>query len=164
MIHKFERRRIEQDNMYGVIVAESDDLLLIQHEYDFLFDGYRIIRQRDITKSYTNESNTYCTELMKKEGLWKLPSKAARAVPLDNWMSVFNALKGKFVIIENERQGDFYIGPILECDDRAVLIHHFDGCGEWQDIHRILYRSITLVQFGNRYIDVHAKHVPPRPL
>ena len=110
-----------------------------------------------------SDSNAYFAQLMKKEGLWKSPTKAARAIPVDGWKSALSSLKGKFVIIENERQDDFLIGPILECDDRAVTIHHFNACGEWQDIERVPYRSITLVQFGNQYIDVFAKHLPPRP-
>ncbi len=163
MIQTFERRRIDPNALSGVVVAESDDLILIQYLDDFDFDGYRIFRKRDVTTPLPRDSNTYFAQLMKKEGLWRSPTKAARSIPLDGWKTALNSLKGKFVIIENERQGDFLIGPILECDDRAVTIHHFNASGEWQDIERVLYRSITLVQFDNRYINVFAKHLPPRP-
>ncbi len=163
MLQTFERLKIDSNRLYGVVVAESDELLLIQHAYDFEFDGYIAIRRRDITKSYSSESNDYCEALMKNEGLWKRPTKASRSLPLTDWQTLLKVLIGKPVIIENERKGDFFIGPVIECDARSVAIHHFDGCGQWEKIQRIAFRSITSVQFGSRYITVHSRHLPPRP-
>ena len=163
MIQTFERLNIDMNRLYGVVVAESSELLLIQHAYDFEFDGYVAIRRRDITKSYSSESDAYWELLMKKEGLWKRPTKASRSLPLTNWQTMLTAMIGKPVIIENERKGDFFIGPVIGCDARSVAIHHFDGCGQWVKIQRVAYRSITSVQFGSRYISVHSRHLPPRP-
>jgi hypothetical protein len=144
-------------------VSESKSLILIQREYDFQFDGYKIIRRRDISKSYTSDSNSYCEKLTRKEGLWKNPPKAIRALPLDDWRALLTSLIGKPVVIENERKGDFYIGPIVACEEHAVLIHYFDGCGQWQNVERVQYRAITAVQFGDRYSTIHYRHLPPRP-
>jgi hypothetical protein len=163
MLHTFERRKIDPHRLYGAIVAESEELLLIQRMYDFDFDGYMVIRRRDITKSYSSDSDAYCEQLMRDEGLWKTPTKAVRALPLSDWQTLLTALRDKPVVIENERKGDFFIGPILECEAKTVTIHHFDGCGEWQKPERLSYRAITSVQFGSRYIMVHSRHLPPRP-
>ena len=162
MIQTFERLKIDPNRLYGVVVGESDELLLLQHAFDFEFDGYIAIRRRDITKSYSDESNAYGESLMKKEGLWKRPTKASRSLPLTDWQTMLTALIDKPVIIENERKGDFFIGPVIECDARSVAIHHFDGCGQWEKIERLAFRSITSVQFGSRYITVHSRHLPPR--
>ena len=164
MIHTFERRRIDPDRLYGLIVSESHSLILIQQEYDFEFDGYVVIRRRDVSKSYTSDSNTYCERLMRKEKLWKNPPKSIRSLPLDDWRTLLTSLIGKPVTVENERKEDFYIGPIVECADHSVLIHYFDGCGQWKDIERIPYREITVVKFGNRYTTIHSRHQPPRPV
>jgi hypothetical protein len=163
MLQTFERRKIDPNRIFGIVVAESDDLLLIHHEYDFELDGYLVIRRRDLTKSYSSDSNAYCVQLMKKEGLWKKPAKAIRSLPLSDWRALLTALAGKSVVVENERTGAFFIGPILHCDAHAVTIHHFDGCGEWQTPERVSYRSITSVQFGNRYITIHSRYLRPRP-
>ena len=163
MIQTIERLKIDPNRLHGVVVAESEELLLIQREYDFEFDGYVAVRRRDITRSYPSESNAYCEELMKKEGLWKRPTKASRSLPLTDWQTILTALVGKPVIIENERNGDFFIGPVIECDARSVAVHYFDGCGNWGEIKRVAFRSITSVQFGSRYITVHSRHLTPRP-
>src|ERR1051325_5073792 len=52
MIHTFERQQIDPNRLYGSIVAESESLILIHREDDFQFNGYQVIRRRDISKSY----------------------------------------------------------------------------------------------------------------
>lgn len=163
MIVTIERLKIDPDRVFGVVVGESDKLILIQRKYDFQFDGYMAVRKRDITKSYTSETSQYCAGLMKKEGLWKTPTKAARALPLADWQTLLCAMLGQPVIIENERTADFFIGPVIDGTASSVRICNFDACGRWQKIKRVPYRSITSVQFGSRCITVHSRHLPSRP-
>jgi hypothetical protein len=162
MLQTFERRKIDPHRLYGLVVSESDTLVLIQREDDFEFDGYIVIRRRDISKSFAGESNAYCEQLMRREGLWKTPTKAVRSLPLADWQALLSALSGKTVIIENERKGDFFIGPIVSCDARSAMVHYFDACGQWREIERVPYRTITSVQFGCRYATVHSRYLPPR--
>jgi hypothetical protein len=163
MIYTFERGRIDPNRLYGLVVSESSSLILIQREYDFEFDGYMVIRRRDVSKSYSSDSNAYCERLMRKEGLWKNPPKAVRSLPLDDWRTLLTSISGKTVIVENEKNDDFCIGPVVACEHRCVAVHYFNGCGEWQEIERIPYRDITRVQFGDRYSTVHNRHLPSRP-
>lgn len=163
MIVTFERRRIDPHRMYGVVVSESDSLLLLHHAYDFVYDGYVAIRRCDITKSFTSDSNRYTERLMRKEGLWSRPPKSVRELPVENWHALLSSLAGKPVVIENERKGDFYIGPVVSCDARFVSIHYFNGCGEWGDVERVRLTTITTVKFGDRYSTIHHRHLPPKP-
>jgi hypothetical protein len=164
MLYTWLRKRIDSNKLYGAVVAESESLIMIHQEVEFQFDGYLVLRQKDISCAYTSETNAYFKSLMKKEGLWKTPTKFARSLPLDDWRSLLQALVGTVVAVENERLEEFYIGPVVECDERAVAVHHFDSCGDWQQIQRIPYRQITCVQIGNRYINVHSRHLRPRPV
>lgn len=163
MIRTFERRKIEPNRFHGVVVSESDALIMIHLEEDFDFNnGYIVIRRKDVSKSYLSESNDYCEKLIRQEGLWKRPSKVVRMLPLADWKSLMTALSGKIVIIENERKRDFLIGPIVACDDKSASIHYFNGCGQWQEIERVPYRSITAVKIGSRYANIHSRHLPRR--
>ena len=163
MLHTIERRRIDANRLYGLVVSESDTLLLMQREYDFAFDGYVVVRKRDVTKAYSSKGNAYCQKLMRKEGLWRVAPKWVRSLPLNSWEALFGALTGKVVVLENERSGDFWIGPVIEVGARSVLVHYFDSSGGWMSLERVPYRGITAVQFGDRYSTIHAKHLPPRP-
>ena len=163
MLYTIERGRITPHRLYGLLVSESDSLLLLRREDDFLFDGYAVVRKRDVTKAYSSEANAYCQKLMRKEGVWRTPPKSIRSLPLDSWEALFRALSGKVVVLENERKEDFWIGPIIQQDVRWVFIHYFDSTGDWMRLERVPYRVLTVLRFGDRYSTIHAKYLPPRP-
>ena len=163
MLHTFERRRITDHRLCGLVVSESTSLILIQKFDDFLFDGYTVIRRSDVSKSWSADFNSFNERIMRKEGLWKNPPKAIRSLPLDGWHSLLASIGNRAVIIENERKDDFYIGSIVACEEHSVLIHYFDPCGRWKTIERVPYREITCVTFGDRYSTTYSRYLPPRP-
>ncbi|MCW5776097.1 MAG: hypothetical protein KIS87_06640 [Phycisphaeraceae bacterium] len=163
LITKFERRGVASSGLYGVVVDESRSLVLVHETIEFRFDGYAVIRRKDITKRRASDYEACFETIMRKEGLWKRPTRFVRSLPLASWTALLKRLMGRHVIIENERQEDFWIGPVVACDDRSVSIHDFDAKGEWQSIVRVPNRSITCVKFGTSYIETFRRHLPPRP-
>ena len=163
MLNRFERKKINDTVITGTVVAESENLILIHQVDDFQFDGYIVLRQRDLTQAGTSDWERHEEKIMRAEKLWQNPPKSVRSLPLDDWRALLTAFVGKTVIVENERKEDFLIGPVVSCDERAVNLHLFDATGEWQDVERMVYRDITCVQFGDRYSTIHARHLPPRP-
>ena len=159
MIQTFERRKIDPNCLYGTIVAEAKPLLLIHQEYDLLFDGFVVIRKRDITKAFSSLSNIYQEKLIRKEGNWTTPSKAIRSLVLDDWKSLLTSLKGMPMVIENERQGDIWVGLLTGCDNKSAIIRNFSPCGEWQDVEHVPYRLITSIKFGDRYTTTHFRYL-----
>ena len=154
-----ERKRIDPHRLYGVVVAESDALILLHREDDLQFDGYHVIRRKDISKSYFSESNDYGATLMKKEGRWERVPQRINSLPLDSWASLLSQFVGKVVILENERSDDFYIGPVEKITTTGVVVCHFDGCGRWTGKESIPFSKITSMKFGDRYSTTHEKHL-----
>jgi len=154
-----ERKRVDPHKLYGVVVKETDDLMLIHQNIDFQFDGYVVVRTKDITKSAESPSNDFCAEIMKKEGLWEKPPKNVRGLPLDAWPSLLTRFVGKVVILENEKTDDFYIGVVLEVGEKAVIIDYIDGVGDRMGEERIPYKKITQMRFGDRYSTLFGKYL-----
>ena len=157
----FERRRIEEPRLTGWVLATSVSYTLMAKWDDFVFDGFQIIRNRDITKQYVSDSNRYCSKLMRAEGNWitKLP-RGLRKIDLTSWATILSGIKAEVIIVENERgAGRFLIGPIVASTKTAVTIHHFDGVGAWCDPESIPFSRITTCTFMNRYSTTHAKHL-----
>jgi hypothetical protein len=160
-ITTFERRRINNHKLYGRIIIESTNFTLLAVEYDFAFDGFQIIRNRDITKKIISKSNTYCTALMKREGAWitKLP-RGLRKLDLRSWSTIFNGIKSAVLIAQNERVSrGFYIGAVVSVGSKAVTIHGFDGVGDWCAVESIPFAKITTCKFLDRYSSTHAKYL-----
>lgn len=101
--------------------------------------------------------------IMRKEGLWKSSPKSVRSLPVQNWRQLLSALKGKTVVVENERTEEFCIGPLVDCDAKAVFVHDFNPSGEWEEVRRLGLRTVTSIHFGDRYSTLYTRHLPPRP-
>ncbi|HWB14720.1 MAG TPA: hypothetical protein VG826_36190 [Pirellulales bacterium] len=157
-----ERKRIDGHRLYGVVVGESNALILLHEEDDFQFDGYTVIRRKDISRSFFSDSNDYCAKLMRKEGRWEAVPRHVKKLPLDSWASLLSQFVGKVVILKNERTDEFYIGPVEEITKTGVVVRHFDGCGEWTGKERVPFSKITCMMFGNRYSTTHEKHLKKR--
>lgn len=163
MLVTIERSRIDPHNLYGLIVAESDYLIAIQRETDFQFDGFIFIRKRDVTKRIEGtESQRYHTSIMRKEGFWKTPPQSIKNLPLENWNELVLALADKPAMIENERKGDSWVGVLKGCTKTSAMIHYFSSTGVFDEsIDRVPFRTITSLQYGDRYTSTHYKHLKP---
>ena len=154
-----ERKKLDPNRCYGVIVKQSPVLTLLHYEYDFQFDGYMVIRTKDMTLCDSSESNDYCARLMRREGLWEPVPRWVKKLSIGSLPELLTDLVGKVVILEDEVKQDFYIGPLLEAQAKQASIHDFDGCGRLQDVEKVAYGRITAVRFSNRYSTIHAKYL-----
>ena len=164
MLITVERSRIDPNRLYGRIVAESDFILAMQRECDFQFDGFIFIRKRDISKRIEGTaSQRYNSSIMRKEGVWKSLPKTIKNLPLESWNDLVMALVDKPAMIENERKGDVWVGVLKGCIKTAAMIHYFNPTGIFdKTIDRVPFRSITALQYGDRYTSTHYKYLKPR--
>ena len=159
LIETFQRKRLDRNRIFGVAVAESEELLLIHQEFDFLFDGFVVVRQRDVTRRLASEANAHCMRLMRQERLWSPVPRWVRSLPLDGWQALLGALVGRIVIIENESRNDFFIGPLLGVDARRARIRWFDGCGRLGAVEHVRLDRVTAVRIATRYAEIHGRHL-----
>jgi hypothetical protein len=159
-----ERSRIDPNRLYGNVVNESDDFLCLHREIDFQLDGYIFLRNKDITSQTDGTpAHRYHETLMRKEGYWVKPDRFVQKIALDSWETILAALVGKPVLVENERKSDHcWVGIVDACTRTTVTINCFDTMGVFDaDADRIPLRSITSIQYGDRYTQTHFKHLKP---
>jgi hypothetical protein len=155
-----EREGLDPHHCYGMVIARSPKLLLFHQEINFQFDGYMVIRVRDITRCESSDSNDYTERLMRRERLWESVPRWIRSLPESGWPELIGAMVGKVVILEDESENEeFWIGPILEARARYARLHWFDSLGRFRDVERVPYRRITSMKFGDRYSTIHAKYL-----
>lgn len=146
---------------YNLIPIElSNKLLLAINEDDFILNGFRIVRVKDIKKIKIKDD--ICTDILRAEGV--LDNISIPVINLDNWEMVFISLKNykKNIIIENENLDDteMFIGRIEAIRKKHVIISEFDAEGKWnKETTKIAYSSITVVKFGTRYVEVFSKYL-----
>lgn len=153
------RGDIDDNSSFGFVIEQNKDLILILVEDDFWINGYQILRFSDIDSIKSTATNRHCTKILKREGL--LEGSVRPEIDLSSWRSIFRDLKkrDKYVIVEDEIEEQFLIGPIARVNKQSVSIKYFDGTGHWGDVLNIKYTDITSVCFDSRYIQYHRKYV-----
>jgi len=158
---------VYNENYYNLIpVKASEHLFLAIDEDDFIFDGFRISRFRDVKK--VRVKNDKCDEIIKNEGLFD--NLHIPEINLENWKIVFDGLKsiGKNIIVEYEtaegKHDNFTIGKIEKVYNNCLYMYRFDADGIWQpEPYRIPYTEVTSVTFNSRYINIFSKYIPAAP-
>ena len=156
------------ENYYNLIpLKASNQLFLAINEDDFIFDGFRISRFRDVKEMRIK--NDKCDEIIQNEGL--LNDLHIPEINLENWQTAFERLKniGKNIIVEYEtpegKDDNFTIGKIGRVYKGCLYIYYFDADGIWEtEPYRIPYSEVTSVTFDSRYINVFTKHITQAPI
>jgi hypothetical protein len=154
----------KEENLSGFILAISTRFLLLQLDYDFLLDGYAIIRIDDFDSIRHSSYERTQRKIFKAEGILATSYGFDKPLPLTSWTDIFKTLKGYDlnVIIENINKDylDFWIGEIKTVTDKSASIHNYNPDGELDDKPKnIKFDTISSIKFGDRYSTVFRKYV-----
>lgn len=159
-ICEITREDLDVITLEGMPIKYNDSFLLFAYNYDFEFDGYKIIMIKDITYIKYDEVDLFINNILKKENI--RPSiKDILCLNIDSFIDIFkNFYKNKEnIIIECEKYSEFYIGKITEIFEDHILFLNFDGEGTWdKESSEIYYNDITSISFRSRYIKYMSKY------
>jgi hypothetical protein len=158
---------IYNENYYNLVpLKASKKLFLAIDEDDFIFDGYRISRFRDVLELRIKDDK--CDEIVRNEGLFD--HLHTPEIDVEDWQTVFNDLKsiGKNVIVEYEtpegKDDTLTIGKIAKVYKDCLYMYSFDADGIWaEEPCRIPYSEVTSVTFDSRYVTVFSKYIDEAP-
>ena len=146
------------NSCYYFLNAVNNQFMLGQAEIDFLLDGYCIRKISQLKKVEINDDKR--NELNKLYGVTaevKMPE-----VDISSWKSIFDSLKAldRFIIIEDEINGQFSIGIIEKVLQNKLYFKQFDANGVWDEENlEIPYSQITTVQWDTRYTNVWERYL-----
>ena len=160
------RSNIDEISMLGQVVSLSSNLTMITNNYDFFDDGYKIIRNSDITEIVTSDKNDnlkFVSMIYRKEKLFLNHSECI-IKDLKSWSSVFAALinAGVSVTVECNFEDaiDYYVGWITEIRNNIAVMRCFDGEGKlFKNSVSVNLDYVSAVTFGDRYTTVMSKYV-----
>ena len=140
----------DENYYYYYLNAVNDKFILGQEEDDFLLNGYSIRRISQLKKVEIKDDK--CNAINKLLGVTdqiQMPD-----VDISSWKTIFDSLKAldRFIIIEDEINGQFAIGVIEETLKNKLRFKEFGADGIWSEENlEILYSTITSVKWGTRY-------------
>jgi hypothetical protein len=154
----------KEENLSGFILGISKKFLLLQLAYDFMLDGYGIIRLDDFDSLRLSSYERTQRKIFNAEGILATSYGFGKPLPLTSWADIFKTLKGydMHVVIENINKDylDFWIGEIKNVTDKSVSIHNYNPDGVLDDKPKnIGLDTISIIQFGDRYSTIFRKYI-----
>lgn len=151
-------------DLSGYILSMTTGFLLLQETYDFIFDGYSIIRKDQFDSLRCNKFDKTQKRIFQAEGLIDKDYGIDKPISLSNWQDIFKDLDklNYHIIIEcdNKRTPKFLIGPIEQVLKNKVNIRNYDPTGKLDEkLSSIKYKDITVVRFGDTYSTIFRKYL-----
>ena len=158
-----KREKIDDKNLYGFPIKYNDKFILIENEYDFQIDGYKIIRTKDITEIRYKRVDKHSNYILEKEGL-RSNSIPSIVSDIKNFKKIFSQIKksNKNIIIEGEslKEKSFFIGKVIDPKENYVDFLYFSAIGEWDESPtKIKYKNITCITYNDRYTEITSKYL-----
>ncbi len=151
------REDINDNDINGFLIKESEELLLVHIVYDFTLDGLQVIRQSDVSDISQFNTDIFQTERLKELGIYE-QIKFDAPCSIDSWRDFFTSAQRDFTffIVEDERDGVFHLGLITDINPDSIVMRTCDGAGKWHPTSTtIAYEAITSVQAGSNYSKVY---------
>lgn len=154
----------QEEDLLGFILGISKKFIFLQLDYDFMLDGFAIIKLDDFDSIRHSSFERTQRKIFKKEGLLDSGFGFDKHLPLTGWKDIFKALKkyDYHVIVEaiNKNHLDFWIGEIKNVADKSVSIHNYNPNGELDDKpKKINFNTISILKFGDRYSTTFRKYL-----
>lgn len=152
------------EDLRGFILAKSASLLLVQETYEFMFNGYSIIRRADITSIRNGKFEKTSKHIFKSEGLLDSSFGLDAKINLKDWQTVFTDLKQldfhAIVNCENKEEADFLIGPLKRILSTQVSVQYYDPAGKLNSKpDKVNFSEISKVTFGDNYSTIFRKYL-----
>jgi hypothetical protein len=157
----------EEEDLYGFILGMSTNFLLLQLDNEFSLDGYAVIRVDDFDGIRHSSYERTRRKIFNAEGLLDNRYGFDKSLPLTSWREILKVLK-KYdihVVIENINRDilDFWIGRIARVSTKSVSIQNYDPGGIFDEKPtKILFDTISILKFGDRYSTTFKKYLKER--
>jgi len=154
----------KEENLSGFLLAMSKDFLFLQLGYDFMLDGYAIIRKDDFDSIRHSTYERTQRKIFNAEGILATSYGFGKPLPLTSWTDILKTLKSYdlHIIVENINKDflDFWIGEIKKVTDKSLSIHNYNPDGQLYDKPtNIKFDTISIIKFGDRYSTVFRKYL-----
>lgn len=159
---RFVRAGFDTESWNGFPLMLGDDLVLVRTLDDFRFDGFAVLRLRDVSAVRSGDDERFFERVLRAEGLFEhlAPPKP---ILLQSMRTVIESVRAhyRYAILECEGNGDeaFFLGEIARVDDEYAWLHYIQVNGTRErEASRVPLDEVTTVRFDEQYVNLFGKH------
>jgi hypothetical protein len=153
-----QREDIDENELHGFILDFNKEWLLMVKEYDFIFDGFMMVKREFVSAIKHGNTQKFHKRLFQIEGKM-VEVDFGKTIPeaRDGESSITQFVRSlaadKVVMLEDERDDFFLIGFIEESDtDSCIGLRFFDGEGQLEEeVSDISHDELTILTFDSSY-------------
>lgn len=146
----------DKDAYDGIVVSDKSEFIVINQERDLEFDGIVFLQKKDIVKIRDGKYEKCANKIIRQNGEIEKLSAPDWIAECDTIKDVIKTLKSKDIwpaveIIDNEKSGSFYLGPIIATGKKIFQLYCYDAAGKWESIYKLPYDEIFRIEFDSKY-------------
>lgn len=154
-------RAQDDELLYGVVLGQSEELVLVHQWVDFYWDGLRVLRLDDVAEVQPAENEAVLRDLMKRLGDPRPTELKVRPI-LEDWASCFESLRGHAVGIDEVLEDDelvFSLGRVvkLDRDAGAVTMSPVSPAGDVGGNEQVSLDTVVELHIDSRYVQAYAQ-------
>lgn len=137
----------------GIVIDYNDDWTLMKaNPFDYVIDGFVIIRNKNIKEFQRGDREKWIEKVIKLKGQGK-PGPVK--VPLDNLEKILKSLTKKYGVftLETKEDGISWLGRFKSIDDKLLIIDYFNTRGKWDGQQDFKVNDIRMIEFDTDYIN-----------
>jgi len=139
----------------GYVLACNREMVLLQNEDDFVFDGIIAFPLRSIKRIRTGALEKVRNEICVQFGLRKKINKSLWLLKVNNLQQIIDECGRRNIwpTIEAKTKGatGLYIGPITRANQSEFGIYVYDALGKWEGGYRLPYKEVLKIELFDSY-------------
>jgi hypothetical protein len=137
----------------GFLIDWTEDWILLKNNpFDFIIDGYTILKNENIKSIIQDKDHEFTERVIKLKGL---KTSAAEIIPLKDLSSITNFLANKYEIFQIAKKSDkaVYLGKLIELNEEELVIDFLGTEGKFEGEMTFKQNKIRVIEFDTDYIN-----------
>jgi hypothetical protein len=137
----------------GFLIDWTEDWILLKNNpYDFIIDGYTILKNKNVKSIIQDEDYEFTERVIKLKGL---KTSADEIIPLRDLPSIIDFLAAKHEIFQIAKKSDkaVYLGKLMELNEEELIIDFLGTEGKFDGEMSFKLSKIRVIEFDTDYIN-----------
>lgn len=142
-----------KEAIYGFPIDYNDDWTLLKYNPgDYVIDGYRILKHKNIEGFRYSVEEKFREKVIRLKGLEPTEKEI---VPITDLETILKFLTKKFGVFQfyTKSETACYLGRLISIDSKQLVIDFLDPKGKWSGKMKFRPGDIRVIEFDTDYIN-----------
>jgi hypothetical protein len=150
---RLDRKKTDRLPLYGFVLAANPTYTLLAPAYDFVLNGFCVIRNKDVTQhTVYSDPECFTSRALQLLGV-SVPSSPD--IDIASFVTVAQSAAQRFPLIvvhcERRQPDACWVGRYRSHTKKRLVLDSIDPSASWDGTETIKLRDVTMIGFGALY-------------